>query len=199
MMIAVIASPKPLNSLDRISPLGKISVYEPVAAPAVVRQLLADAADHGPWALQRINVRIIGRTSASDYTADDIEKYFGETTRSFSRPKLSLHIHFASGTATLDNTAKETLRNIGEALSRSTMSDFKFVVGGHTDNVGSAEYNKALSQRRAEAVRNYLEENYSVKGTRLEVVGYGMTRPIDKADTADARALNRRVEFDRQD
>ncbi|MDL2239449.1 OmpA family protein [Bacteroidales bacterium OttesenSCG-928-L14] len=67
-------------------------------------------------------------------------------------------------------------------------------LAGHTDNVGSAWYNKNLSQKRAQAVVNELV-NQGISADRLTGVGYGLEKPIAPNDTAKGRALNRRTEF----
>ena len=67
-------------------------------------------------------------------------------------------------------------------------------VEGHTDNVGSAPYNKDLSERRARSVMRYLVGK-GVAHERLVAAGYGFERPIASNDTALGRAKNRRVEF----
>jgi OOP family OmpA-OmpF porin len=66
---------------------------------------------------------------------------------------------------------------------------------GHTDSVGSVEYNQRLSERRANAVRQYLIEK-GIASSRIRVVGYGKLRPIADNKTDDGRAINRRVEFE---
>jgi outer membrane protein OmpA-like peptidoglycan-associated protein len=70
----------------------------------------------------------------------------------------------------------------------------KVSIEGHTDNVGSAKYNKDLSNRRAASVRNWLVE-HGVDAGRLSSVGYGLERPIADNVTEEGRAENRRVEF----
>ncbi len=65
---------------------------------------------------------------------------------------------------------------------------------GHTDNQGGADYNKALSDRRATAVVNYIV-NKGIAKERLESAGYGMERPVGDNNTEEGRAKNRRVEF----
>lgn len=70
----------------------------------------------------------------------------------------------------------------------------KIEVQGHTDNQGSAAYNKALSDRRANAVKNYLAKQANA-ADRLSAKGYGLTQPIDTNDTAAGRANNRRVQL----
>ena len=66
-------------------------------------------------------------------------------------------------------------------------------IAGHTDNVGNPKRNKALSQERADACREYLMAN-GIDGTRIKAVGYGDERPIAPNDTEDGRQQNRRIE-----
>ncbi len=67
-------------------------------------------------------------------------------------------------------------------------------VEGHTDSIGSDAYNQGLSERRANAVRNVLVNQYGVDGSRVNAVGYGKTRPVADNATEAGRAINRRVE-----
>lgn len=68
------------------------------------------------------------------------------------------------------------------------------VVEGHTDSVGTDAYNQGLSERRANAVRDVLVNQYGVSGSRVNAVGYGESRPVADNTTAAGRAINRRVE-----
>lgn len=68
------------------------------------------------------------------------------------------------------------------------------VVEGHTDSVGSDAYNQGLSERRANAVREVLVNQYGVESGRVQAVGYGESRPVADNATAEGRAINRRVE-----
>ena len=70
----------------------------------------------------------------------------------------------------------------------------KIRIEGHTDNVGSAPYNKDLSERRAGTVLRYLAD-HGIPRERLESAGYGFERPVASNQTALGRAKNRRVEF----
>jgi OOP family OmpA-OmpF porin len=67
------------------------------------------------------------------------------------------------------------------------------VVEGHTDSIGTDEYNQRLSDRRAAAVRNVLVSDFGVSSSKVTSVGYGESRPIADNDTAAGRAENRRV------
>ena len=67
-------------------------------------------------------------------------------------------------------------------------------IAGHTDSIGSEEYNQGLSERRAESVKDYLVGK-GVKAHRLSSKGYGEMRPVASNDTEEGRAENRRVEM----
>lgn len=67
-------------------------------------------------------------------------------------------------------------------------------ISGHTDNVGSSEYNKNLSTNRAKTVYQYLISK-GIAANRLKFAGYGFSKPIANNDTPEGRALNRRTEF----
>jgi OOP family OmpA-OmpF porin len=88
--------------------------------------------------------------------------------------------------STLDKVAEKLKANGGVKRVR---------IEGHADGKeGAPKKRQTLSQERAEAVRDYLIKK-GVEPERLQAVGYGDARPIDKRNTADARAKNRRVEF----
>jgi OOP family OmpA-OmpF porin len=72
--------------------------------------------------------------------------------------------------------------------------DFKWVIEGHTDAIGSASYNMELSRRRAQAVVDYLVSK-GVDKSNLQVVPYGESEPIATNKTQEGRAMNRRVEI----
>ena len=72
--------------------------------------------------------------------------------------------------------------------------DVRVAVGGHTDSIGTDSYNEGLSIRRANAVANYLAAR-GIARSRMEVDGFGESRPVASNDTADGRAQNRRVEL----
>lgn len=67
-------------------------------------------------------------------------------------------------------------------------------IGGHTDNYGSDEYNIKLSHERANAVRNYLVQDW-ISENRVSFLGYGESKPEVSNDTDEGRQINRRVEF----
>lgn len=73
-------------------------------------------------------------------------------------------------------------------------SNIRILVEGHTDSIGGLETNQLLSERRAEAVKNYLVKK-GIDASRIETIGYGKTKPIATNNTAFGRQLNRRTEI----
>lgn len=73
-------------------------------------------------------------------------------------------------------------------------SSLKITLEGHTDDVGGEEYNKKLSESRAAAVKDYLVSK-QIEAERINTLGYGLSKPLVKEKTDEARAANRRVEM----
>lgn len=101
-------------------------------------------------------------------------------------------IQFETGKAIIKPTSRPILNQIATVFIDNPT--YKVEVQGHTDNVGKADYNQDLSERRAQAVRSYLI-SAGVPESQLVAHGYGLTMPIADNATAAGRAKNRRVEF----
>ncbi len=102
-------------------------------------------------------------------------------------------IYFDTGSDRIRPESTPTLVEIGTMLKEHP--DLQLTIEGHTDNVGSAESNQALSERRAQSVRRYLIETYGVTEARLEAKGLGASKPAAANDTPEGRKQNRRVEL----
>jgi OOP family OmpA-OmpF porin len=102
-------------------------------------------------------------------------------------------ILFDSGSDKIKGESYQTLKEIGQLLTDDPK--LRISIEGHTDSDGTDEYNMTLSQKRAASVRNYLIANYNIAGERLESKGWGESKPIDKNDTPEGKANNRRVEL----
>jgi len=105
---------------------------------------------------------------------------------------LSSGVFFDVGKSTLKKGAQATLNRIAEQLKLNP--DIKVVVEGHTDSTGTAEKNQQLSEKRAQAVRDFLV-NAGVPADRVTAVGRGEDQPIATNKTAAGRQQNRRVEL----
>lgn len=102
-------------------------------------------------------------------------------------------IYFGFNSDVIRPESEPVLKEIAAALSRH--SDWNLHVDGHTDNIGGAAFNLALSTRRAEAVKKALTERYHIAAARLTTAGFGLSAPKAPNDTLEGRALNRRVEL----
>jgi OOP family OmpA-OmpF porin len=102
-------------------------------------------------------------------------------------------ILFEAGQAVLLSSSYETLDVVGTILRR--YPQFTVRVEGHTDDVGDDATNVVLSQARAEAVRAYLMQNFTIPPEKIAAAGYGESLPIADNGTEEGRARNRRVEF----
>jgi OOP family OmpA-OmpF porin len=107
-------------------------------------------------------------------------------------PSLSAPtIQFEFASAGLKPESIEALRNLGYALNNELKDQKLLLIEGHTDAVGAREYNVLLSDRRAEAVKDYLVREMGVSPDRLRTVGKGSSEPADPKNPC--AAVNRRV------
>ncbi|MBW4933179.1 OmpA family protein [Marinobacter sp. F4206] len=98
---------------------------------------------------------------------------------------------FATGSADLQGGSNRNLEKLVDFLN--TYPDRDVLIEGHTDNVGSAQFNQSLSLKRADSVRRYLTD-HGVQSRRLTVSGLGLERPVAGNESAMGRQQNRRVE-----
>lgn len=106
--------------------------------------------------------------------------------------RLSLKVNFDTGKSIIKKQYYDELKTVGDGMQKDT--NLRAVIEGYTDNVGSAKSNLALSQRRANAVRDYLVKHFKIDRKRLAAKGYGEERPVADNATAEGRAQNRRIE-----
>jgi OOP family OmpA-OmpF porin len=102
-------------------------------------------------------------------------------------------VTFATDSAEIDAASAVVLDVAADQLRGNP--NVNVLVEGHTDSTGSEAHNQALSQRRADSVRNYLVRK-GVPANRLSARGLGESSPVASNDTRDGRALNRRVELE---
>ncbi len=104
---------------------------------------------------------------------------------------VKLKVNFGFDSTKVSEQYFSDLAELAEFLKR--FSDLQVDVEGHTDSTGPEEYNMGLSQRRAEAVVDYLVKTHGIDAGRLEAKGYGESSPVASNDTEAGRAENRRV------
>jgi len=106
---------------------------------------------------------------------------------------ISEQVQFETGTALIRDDSSALLQQVVEVLQRHREIE-SCEVGGHTDDIGTAELNRELSEARARSVMSWLVAR-GVEARRLTARGYGSSRPIADNATDEGRARNRRVEF----
>jgi len=109
-------------------------------------------------------------------------------------PTSSLTVLFQSGSAELTPQAIQALNELGTALSNPSLAGFRFRIEGHTDTVGTREYNLSLSEQRAKAVAAYLESKFAIDPGRVEPVGVGPDHPLVPTPAQTPEPRNRRVQ-----
>ncbi len=108
------------------------------------------------------------------------------------KPVAETTVNFAFGKDKLSKEAQESLDKL--ATDKGNLKRFVVAVEGFTDKIGSPDYNTALSQRRANAVVNYMVTKHDIPLYRIYMVGLGSQKPADEGKTREARSKNRRVE-----
>jgi OOP family OmpA-OmpF porin len=111
-----------------------------------------------------------------------------------SGPAVNLTVNFANGSAVLTPEAMRTLDELGQALASKDLAGYRFRIEGHTDTVGSPQYNKALSERRADAVVDYVAKKFGVAASRMQAVGMGEDGLLVPTPPQTPEPRNRRVE-----
>lgn len=98
---------------------------------------------------------------------------------------------FSTGSSNLSSASKNSLSKFAQSLKENAQTEV--LIEGHTDNTGNDNINQPLSEKRAQAVANFLTAQ-GVSTSRLIVKGYGSYQPVGDNSTAEGRTLNRRVE-----
>ena len=137
-------------------------------------------------------------------TAEETEKSLTEIENSLDplefinnydgvRRSVDLNILFAFNSDQLLEEARGQLQALGDAMKGERLASYGFKIIGHTDAVGTADYNRELSLSRAQSVKAYLIESFSISAERLEAVGKGESELIDSLP--EDSSSHRRVEI----
>jgi OOP family OmpA-OmpF porin len=109
------------------------------------------------------------------------------------RPVVETAVHFGFNRDNLTKDAKDAIDQL--AASVASTKGYIITVEGATDSVGSSEYNYELSERRANAVIQYLAAEKNVPAYKIYLIGLGKDKPVESNKTSDGRAKNRRVDI----
>jgi len=122
-----------------------------------------------------------GMMSGDVYTGSDTVEYLATGVKD--------RVFFATNKSTLTTASRDTLRK--QAAWMRKQKKVSVTVEGHADERGTREYNLALGERRANAVKDYLM-TYGISGSRISVISYGKERPVNSGSTPLAWSQNRR-------
>jgi outer membrane protein OmpA-like peptidoglycan-associated protein len=165
--------------------------YYPKPAPVIIEKVVKDNTAETLGRLKAIEAENAALNDKIKKLNDIIvaftTKNEGTINTSFS------NIQFEFGSAKITRDSYSTLDQIAVMLKDSTAT-VKLSVAGYTDYIGTEEYNRKLSVKRAKAVKNYLLSK-NVPAASISIIGYGEEYPIAPNKTADGRQKNRRVEF----
>ncbi len=115
--------------------------------------------------------------------------YTGTDTVEYLATGVKDRVFFATNKSSLTSLSRETLRKQATYLRKN--KNLNVVVEGHADERGTREYNLALGERRANAVKDYLM-TYGISGKRISVISYGKEKPVNTESSPLAWSQNRR-------
>ncbi|MCP3461814.1 MULTISPECIES: OmpA family protein [unclassified Bradyrhizobium] len=113
-------------------------------------------------------------------------------TAAKDKPNIDLEITFDYNSANISAKSMPSVQALGRALTNPDIKGSTFVVAGHTDAAGGEGYNQDLSERRADAIKRYLVDKYSIPAADLVTVGYGKSKLKDPSQPM--AEVNRRVQ-----
>ncbi len=171
----------------RLFPLALIAALALPVLPA-----LAADDDEGPLVPA---AKILDALTAKDIVLDRPGQPTRPGARPVPEPGIDLRVQFTFGSAELMPKGKRQLDELAMALNDRALATARFQLAGHTDAVGTQQANLRLSLARADAVKDYLASAHGLAPSRLTTLGYGASRPVDKANPG--AAVNRRVEVRR--
>ena len=125
-------------------------------------------------------------TAKKSQTSGDV--YTGTDTVEYLASGVKDRVFFATNKSSLTSASRETLRKQATFLRKN--KKLNVTVEGHADERGTREYNLALGERRANAVKDYLM-TYGISGKRISVISYGKERPVNSASSSLAWSQNR--------
>ena len=134
-----------------------------------------------------------GKPSMAITAVSKNSNFYTEENRD-SYQRVNAQINFKSASKDISSDSYKLLKIYGSAIEDGVTSS-KLVIEGHTDSVGTDEYNEKLAYARANAVKEFLVSFYNISPDRLIVKAYGERKPLESNKTKYGRMINRRVTF----
>jgi NitT/TauT family transport system substrate-binding protein len=156
---------------------GSVPAWRAIAYPGIIKEITA------------LNGPTDGPEMGTDFQKNESDK----SAAAISTKKVT--ISFAFGSYTLDENSQYTIDKEFVSLAKG-FSGAKIRIEGNTDNVGSPASNRFISEKRAQAVADYLIKTHGFNPNRIIVVGNGPDKPVAENTTEDGRSKNRRTDFE---
>jgi OOP family OmpA-OmpF porin len=173
---------KNTNSIKDVDARAQAGIQQVTAKAAEVDQKAQTAADQAGQAQTQAD-NAVHRVDSLQNTVANLDNYHVVTETS---------VQFGFDKDNLTKDSKEALDQL--ATNVPNAKGYIIAVEGGTDSVGDADYNYALSQRRADSVVQYLASAHNIPAHKIYLIGLGKDKPVDSNKTRDGRAKNRRVD-----
>ncbi len=164
-------------------------ILQALTPKRLTRSLTATPEDPSKAAAESAFVQSIKNRTTRSLSSGERDQIYAIAQQ---KPNIDLEITFDYNSAKISNSALPQVDALGKALTDPSLKGTTFVVAGHTDAVGSDSFNQDLSERRADAVKQYLTTKYGMAAADLVTVGYGKTRLKNPNDPKGGE--NRRVQ-----
>ena len=183
-----------VNELDQLTAKNSKDIQDVDSrAQQGIKQVESSAADANQKATaagqqagqaQQLASNVSDRTNTLTQTVMNLDNF---------KPVVETAVHFGFDKWNLTKEAKAALDQLGGEIKNA--NHWIVVVDGNADSTGPSAYNAVLSQRRANAVIQYLVANYQVPSYKIHVLGLGEDKPVEDNKTSEGRAKNRRVDI----
>jgi len=186
IFVAGLLSPAPSYAAEQRS---ADDIINALKSPRVTRGLTTSPADAARAADETRFLSAVRNRPTRSLSTEERDKIASIAN---SKPKIDLEINFEFNSAIIGLKAMPQVTELGKALTSEDLKGRTFILAGFTDAKGSETYNQGLSERRADAVKQFLTEKYRIEAGNLVTVGYGLKQLKDPANPFAAE--NRRVQ-----
>src|ERR1700688_1159182 len=173
---------KNTNAIKDVDARAQAGIQEVNAKAAAVDQKAQAAADQAGQAQTQAD-NAVHRVDSLQNTVANLDNY---------RVVTETAVHFGVDRDNLTKTAQDALDQLSADVANT--KGYIITVEGGTDSVGDADYNYALSERRADSVIQYLSSKYNIPAHKIYLIGLGKDKPVEPNKTREGRAANRRVD-----